>query len=398
MATHRFKFPLRWCGLSLAALLAACGGGGGGSNSGGSDNAGGGAAGTVAVSLTAPVAEEVFDASAPLTVSARVTVNGTNAADGTSVSFSTTPAGGAATGVTRDGVATATLTATAAGRQQINATASVSGQSATAARVVYLRPTPARLEVLVPAYFYPSANSPWDRLATGAAAYPSVSITAIMNPDNGVFTAADPAFAAAAGRFVAAGGKVLGYVYTSYGTGSRSLSAIKANIDSYLSLYGRGVIGGIFLDEMASETSRLPFYRELYAYIKSKDASLRVVGNPGMVPASEFAEVADVLVTFEGKSSTFESYDPRQSGAWLYARSNASQSSLVHNAATCAAMQQAVKSAASARYNAGPIFITSLEYDPVTGVGNPWNGLPAYWNAMLQTVDALNKGSTLPAC
>ena len=397
MPTRRFKLPLRLCGLSLAALLAACGGGGGGSSdSGGSD--GGGGTGTVAVSMTAPVAEEVFDASAPLTVSARVTVNGANAADGTAVSFSTTPAGSAATGVTRDGVATATLAAAAPGRQQINATASVSGQSATAARVVYLRPAPAKLEILAPAYFYPSTGSHWDRLTAGAAAHPSVGITAIMNPNNGVFTAADPNFVAATGRFVAAGGKVLGYVYTGYGTGSRSLAAIKANIDNYLTLYGRGVIGGIFLDEMASETNRLAFYRELYAYIKGKDASLRVVGNPGMVPAAEFAEVADVLVTFEGKNSTYESYDPRQTGAWLYARTNASQSSLVHNAATCAAMQQAVKSAASARYNAGPLFVTNLEYDPVTNVGNPWSGLPSYWDAMLQTVDAVNKGGALPAC
>lgn len=397
MATRRFQLPIRLCGLSLAALLAACGGGGGGSSDG-SDNGSGGNTGTVAVSMTAPVAEDVFDASAPLTVSARVTVNGTNAADGTSVSFSTTPAGAAATSVTRDGVATATLTATAPGRQQINATASVSGQSATAARVVYLRPTPAKLEILAPAYFYPSTGSHWDRLTAGATAHPSVSITAIMNPNNGVFTTADPAFTAATGRFVAAGGKVLGYVYTSYGTGSRSLAAIKANIDNYLTLYGRGVISGIFLDEMASETNRLAFYRELYTYIKSKDASLRVVGNPGMVPAAEFADVADVLVTFEGKNSTYESYDPRQSGSWLYARSNASQSSLVHNAATCAAMQQAVKSAASAKYNAGPVFVTHLEYDPVTGVGNPWSGLPTYWDAMLQTVDAVNKAGTLPAC
>ncbi|GKT21469.1 spherulation-specific family 4 protein [Acidovorax sp. SUPP3334] len=384
----------RWCGLSLAALLAACGGGGGG---GASDPTAPTTPTTVAITLTAPEAEAVFTATAALSVTARVTVNGVDAADGTAVNFSASPGPFATTGTTRAGVATATLSGAATGRQEISATTSVSGQSVTATRVVYLRPAPAALEVLVPAYFHPASSQGWALLASGAAANPAVSVTAILNPDNGVFTTAETSYVSAVNAFVSAGGKVVGYVYTGYGTGSRSLASIKANIDNYIALFGRGAISGIFLDEMASETTRLDFYREIYSYIKAKDASLRVIGNPGMVPAAGYAAVADVLVTFEGRNVTYASYDPRTT-PWLYTLANSRQSSLVHNTATCADMQRAVQSAASNRYNAGPIYMTNLEYDPVADVGNPWDALPSYWTGLLQTVTAVNQGRALPGC
>ena len=394
--TSRIARISRWCGLSLAALLAACGGGGGGGSSDPTTPTTPTPT-SIAITLTAPEAEAVFTATAALSVTARVTVNGVDAADGTAVSFSALPGPFSTTGATRAGVATATLTGAAAGRQEISATTTVSGQSVTATRVVYLRPAPAALEVLVPAYFHPASSQGWALLASGAAANPAVSVTAILNPNNGVFTTAEASYVSAVNAFVSAGGKVVGYVFTGYGTGSRSLASIKANIDNYIALFGRGAISGIFLDEMASETTRLDFYREIYSYIKAKDASLRVIGNPGLVPSAGYAAVADVLVTFEGRNVTYASYDPRTT-PWLYTLSNSRQSSLVHNTATCADMQRAVQSAASNRYNAGPIYMTNLEYDPVADVGNPWDALPSYWTGLLQTVAAVNQGRALPGC
>ena len=395
MSLRRIRFPARWGSLALAALLTACGGGGGGSN--GSLPQGGGASG-IAIAFTTPASEEVLAADIGVAITARVTVNGTDAADGTSVRFSATPGSFSATGTTLNGVATVVLAGVTPGRQELNASASVSGQTATAARVVYLRATPAPLTLLVPAYFYPSSTgSHWDRMTASAQAFPAVSITAIMNPNNGIFTAADPNFVRSAGQFVAAGGKVLGYVHTRYGNGARTLADIKANIDAYLSLYGRGIISGIFLDEMSADAGRLPFYRELHEHIKAQDPHLQVVGNPGTVPAAGYAGVTDVLVTFEGNSAGFQAYDPRHT-PWLYGHINAGESALVHNVATCAAMQDAVKLAASARYNTGPVYMTDLEFDPVTGTGNPWAALPAYWNALIQAVNAANQGARPPAC
>ena len=387
--------PLRLGALSLAALLAACGGGGQGDAS----SPGNGGSSRVGIEITAPVAEEVYGASTPLTVSASVTVDGSTAVNGTAVQFS---AGGAsATAATSNGTASTALNGVAAGRQQVQASVTANGVTVNAVRTVYFRPAPQPLRVLVPAYFYPSGNgaTAWDAMTAGAAAQPGVRITAILNPSDGPSTSADANITRVANAFTQAGGQLIGYVYTRYGTGERSIASIRADIDAYFTLYGRGLIQGIFLDEMASTSNRLAFYREIYAYIKAKDASLLVVGNPGMIPVAAYASVADVLTTFEGQAVTYAGYDPRTvDWDWLYALPNAQPASLVHNVDNCSAMQTAVKAAASARYQAGWVYVTHRPFNPATGVGNPWNGLPTYWTGLLATVDSINNGRTLPAC
>jgi hypothetical protein len=274
----------------------------------------------------------------------------------------------------------------------------VSGTRGTGSQTIYLRPQPAPLEILVPAYFTPSVNTGWSQMAASSAASPSVTITAILNPTNGIFTAADSKSLQAANNLVNAGGKVIGYVYTRYGTGTRSLADIKTNIDRYFDLYGSAVVSGIFLDEMSSSETQIDFYRQIYQYIKARSTSLRVVGNPGAIPAAAYANVVDAMVSFEGPVSNFQQFDPRISTPWLYTLSNTRNAMLVHNANTCAAMQTAVQSAASARYNHGLVYVTDLQYQPATQVGNPWASLPSYWSALVSTVEAINIAATLPAC
>jgi hypothetical protein len=157
-------------------------------------------------------------------------------------------------------------------------------------------------------------------------------------------------------------------------------------------------VSGIFLDEMASEPQKLGFYKEIYQYIKAIDPSLRVVGNPGMIPAAGYADVADTLVSFEGTAADYQKYDPRPQNAWLYTYANATQAMLAHNTASCAAMQTAIQAAATARNNAGLVYATDREFNFSTGVGNPWSALPVYWEALLNTVDAINSGTSLPHC
>ena len=173
---------------------------------------------------------------------------------------------------------------------------------------------------------------------------------------------------------------------------------IKLNIDRYLQLYGRERISGFFLDEMASETQRRDFYRDIYIYIKSIDPGLRVVGNPGMVPAAQYASVEDTIVVFESTASDYQKFDPRPQNARLYSYANQTQAMLAHNTASCAAMQTAMQAAATARNNAGLVYATDREYNFATDVGNPWSGLPAYWETLVRTVDAINRGATLPRC
>ena len=78
-------------------------------------------------------------------------------------------------------------------------------------------------QILVPAYFYPTTSNDWNRM--GAAAQ-QVSLTAILNPNSGPGKSADPNYVTATNKLLAAGGSVVGYVSTSYG--SRSLASVEA--------------------------------------------------------------------------------------------------------------------------------------------------------------------------
>lgn len=377
------------CLLSVAAIVSACGGGGSEAPATPS---------TVQVTVSSPTnTGSVFSIQTPIAIQAQVNVNGAAAIDGTVVTL--TLPGGSFSPVapqTRSGAVSSFVTGTTPGAQSITASVTVNGTTGTATQTIYLRPQPAPLEILVPAYFHPSANTGWAQMAVSVSARPSAPITAILNPSNGIFTAADSQTLQAARNLVNAGGKVIGYVYTSYGT--RSLADIKANIDRYFDLYGSAVVSGIFLDEMSSSESQIDFYRQIYQYIKARSTNLRVVGNPGAIPAAAYANVVDAMVSFEDTASNFQKFDPRTSTPWLYTLSNTRHAMLVHNADTCAAMQTAVQAAASARYNHGLVYVTNLQFQPSTQVGNPWASLPSDWSALVGVVQAVNAGIALPGC
>lgn len=373
--------------LCVVLLTTACGGG--------SDTAP-----NVVVEITTPSGDSpVFELQTPLSVGATVEVDALTAPNDTPVHFSSS-AGlfSPATASTRNGQASSTLWGTVPGPHTLRADAEVAGVRTGSTKSFYLRQTPTPLEVLVPAYFYPSTGSGWALLASSVAAHPGLKVTAILNPTNGIFSTADRRYLEAAGNFVNAGGQLLGYVHTSYGTGVRSLSDVQTNIDRYLELYGRELISGIFLDEMSSQSSTLDFYQQLYRYIKAKDPSLRVVGNPGIVPATGMAGVSDALITFEGTAADFARYDPRKKGGWLYTLSNSRQGALLHSATNCTAMQTALRTAASAQTNSGLVYITHRPYNYATDTGNPWASLPSYWTELLDSIEALNQGQPLPSC
>src|SRR5580765_227010 len=81
----------------------------------------------------------------------------------------------------------------------------------------------APLGVMVPAYFYPTPGGLWDSLSNAATHIPLV---AIMNPNNGPDTGQNPDYVAAVNSVHSAGGKVTGYVYTSYA--ARPLAQVEA--------------------------------------------------------------------------------------------------------------------------------------------------------------------------
>lgn len=352
------------------------------------------------VVFSAPAeADNVHTVNTPVALQLDVTVGGAAAPDNTAITLSGAHASFTPTQpLTRGGQAASTLSAAQVGPLQLLAQPAASPDAAGGAqRTLYIRPQPRPLELLVPAYFNPGPGSDWDRLASGAQAFPSVPITAILNPNNGIFTQEDPLVTAAITAFRQNGGKVLGYVYTRYGKGARPVAEVQRNIDNYRQIYG-AQIDGFFLDEMDATGKQLDFYRQVYQYIKGLDARLRVVGNPGTYAVAAYAGVADALVSFEGQAVAYRGASPQPANTWVYQQANSAQAALVHDAVGCSAMQEALRTANTPQRNTGLFYTTDRHYDYASDTGNPWAALPGYWGQMLAAADAINKGRALPGC
>jgi hypothetical protein len=221
-------------------------------------------------------------------------------------------------------------------------------------------PGASAMDILVPAYFYPAGpNNFWDDLAASA---PEVGITAILNPNNGPGATQDANYVAAVDDLQAAGGTVIGYVYTQYG--ARDIDVVKADIDSHVSLYG---VDGIFIDEMSNLAGNLAYYEELYDYIKALSADYSVIGNPGTTTLESYLSAADTLVTFENPYATYPGYTP---DAWTAGYDADRFAHLVYDV-DAASMQAVIDQAAS--QNVGYLYVTSDKG------ANPWDTLPPYW-------------------
>lgn len=151
--------------------------------------------------------------------------------------------------------------------------------------------------LLVPAYVHPGANpEAWRALEAAADTLAGV----ILNPNSGPDTEPRPEFAEAAERLRAAGAPVLGYVDTSYGR--RSHAEVTEDIERHRDWYA---VDGVFLDQAAETAALLPHYRRLTVAARALGART-VVLNPGLHPAPGYAEIADLLVTFEGPWTAYQ--------------------------------------------------------------------------------------------
>ncbi len=277
-------------------------------------------------------------------------------------------------------------------------------QLACAATLALASSQASALEILVPAYFYPSfSGSYWDTLT--AQAQLGTPITAIMNPGSGPGTAVNADYTAAVDAFRAAGGRVLGYVPTGYAgasvnagatcqpaSGSNyAVSDVISCAQRYQSFYH---VDGIFLDEFTNTTggSELSFYRDAYAGVKAIDAQWQVVGNPGTnVPADYFspgARTADTIVSYEQANVNYPPVAGSAGSAGAYAH-------LIYNVADASVAAQIVALAPSR--NVGYIYVTSDNFcagaavcTPANSDGNPWDTLPLYFAPIAEQVRAIN--------
>ena len=206
---------------------------------------------------------------------------------------------------------------------------------------------------LIPAYVPPHALVELVR----ASSRPRL---VVINPASGPGAEASPAYRAAVRDAQRAGARVLGYVHTTYG--ERPAADVIADIDRYTSWYG---VDGIFLDEASHDTARLAYYDALARHVRA-GAHRLVVVNPGVVPAREYFDVADVVVTFEGP---YSSYEPAMDAMpdWVGDMPSDRVAHLVYDAT-----RQQAMAAVHHPHKAGYVYATS------GSLPDPWRTVPSY--------------------
>jgi spherulation-specific family 4 protein len=206
---------------------------------------------------------------------------------------------------------------------------------------------------LIPAYVPPHAIVELVR----ASARPRLLV---INPANGPGADALPAYRSAVRAAQHAGARVLGYVPTTYG--ERPVADVVADVDRYTSWYR---VDGIFLDEASHDVERLAYYAAVGRHVRAA-ADRLVVLNPGVVPAPEYFDVADVVVTFEGPYGGYGAA-LKAMPDWVRDQPPEHVAHLVYDASHRQAM-----SAVRHPQDAGYVYVTS------GSMPDPWRTVPSY--------------------
>ena len=180
------------------------------------------------------------------------------------------------------------------------------------------------IEVQATGLIIPVYGNTTAQFNAAVAAAQTVSTIAVINPDNGPGSSKIASVATQASRLKSAKAVVAGYISTAYG--GIALNSVYTQIDRYASWYGAT---GIFLDETSDKSSKVSYYSSVYAYAKKK--GMVVIGNPGTFTISNYAAIADLLITYEDpisagwnsykQPSWTNSYAPSKFGAIIYATS-----------------------------------------------------------------------------
>jgi spherulation-specific family 4 protein len=209
---------------------------------------------------------------------------------------------------------------------------------------------------VIPAYFHPAdAPGAWDALA---ALGPRLAF-AIVNPDSGPAQAVDDRYFEPLAAIRAAGGGIAGYVDTGYGR--RPGSAVLRDLAAYRSWYG---LRAGFFDQVPTGREHLAHYRRVITAARRIGIDA-IVLNPGVTPDPEYADLADMVVTFEGSWVT---YGEHVIADWTRRHPAERFCHLVHG--TPLAQLAPVLDGARGRH-AGAVYATEL-----TGA-NPWGSLSA---------------------
>ena len=178
---------------------------------------------------------------------------------------------------------------------------------------------------------------------------------------------------------------IIGYVDTAQGNTLIPLATVENEISEQFDWYN---VDGIFLDDARTTTANEAYYTTLKNYIKSYFSRALVVMNPSSkVTDANYGTIADVLVTFEGVYSDYQStsktnYSRSIAASWYKNYPAQKFWHIIYNCTSIAKMQNAV--ALSQKFGAGYVYVTT-DTTP-----NPYDTLPGktYWNDELALVKA----------
>jgi len=242
------------------------------------------------------------------------------------------------------------------------------------------------IQLLVPAYFYPTSGNGWAELASAAAEVP---LTAIFNPNSGPLPGPpDLNYVNAMTNLENAGGSVVAYIYTS--NGSTPVATVEGEIGTYLAQYG-SLIDGFYLDGMLINATTLGYYQALDSYILSLPASYQVIGNPGqpslngLLP-TDYLSIANIFNIFEGSGTNFSTYPNGQN--WYQSYPSSRFSNTIFDVPGSSSMLNDLNTAVA--LGAGYVYITDQT------LPNPYGALPSYWDQEVSAVAALNAPASVP--
>jgi hypothetical protein len=230
---------------------------------------------------------------------------------------------------------------------------------------------PARLRLVVPAYFYPANEGLeyWDRLIESPAAAATV---VVVNRDSGPGEAPDPNYTKVLGRARGKGVTALGYVRTHYA--NRPLGEVKADVDRWVRFYPD--IQGMFFDEQAGAADQVAYYAALYEYVRKRLGLALVMTNPGGVCEEEYvARPTSDIVCLAEANRDFSTY---HRPAWTAKYPADRFAALLYNVSSREQMKTNVLDMRV--QGIGYCFITDGKWP------NPWDRLPHYWGDEVEAV------------
>ena len=238
----------------------------------------------------------------------------------------------------------------------------------------------AQTKIILPLYSLPG-TAQWTSLTSSAAQYSSLTFIAIIDVSNGPGSSSPTSAWISGMQSLNSYSNILtiGYVYTSYG--SRTTSAVDADVLSWAAWPSGSAPKGIFFDETAVPDNAA-YYTNVTSYAKSVFPGGTLFLNPGTVPSTNvyFSLVNEVMI-HEESYSQYES----AGNSGVPSGPPYSQFSLIIYSvpSTGSTLSNLVATFVSKGY--GSIYLTNT--------GDSYSSLGSDWSTFVGLVNSANSGT-----